>query len=449
MAAADYSTIITALSVAGGLALSVERIIEFLKHIMELDTQSNQDRDKWDTFKRAKKLFDDCKTISNDIKNNNNFSDNKVDQSRLCQYKSIDELIAKDVVTGSTEGSFADSEADEKYPAPEIGVIAYKPRPPVEAGRIVFFQLMAVGLGILFASLFDLKLMYHFLTMGFSGSQMSIHPLLDLIVTGIIVGGGSQPIHVLIRFITKRKIPASEFEESNERISQSTDPDSRVKNKPFLKNLAEKQQEPLWLPIGYQGGYRPASLAKSHIRTDNPNLIVYHHTAMSDKKTFEDIVKEFIEIKGWLTGYNCVIMPDGTIKPFCRWDRYGNHAKGKNMRSLGIAFHGNFETNAGDKFSNSDGRYGNKRPTPEQLKAGARVVALWTHIYDDIELDFNKAILPHREAMDNKSHTVCPGSNFPVKEFEDLVTFFYESWDGSKDITADIEYFKSKDYLYV
>ena len=62
-----------------------------------------------------------------------------------------------------------------------------------------------------------------------------------------------------------------------------------------------------------------------------------------------------IKDKGWLTGYHCVVVKDGSIHPFCRWDRYGNHAKGHNLTSLGIAFNGNFETEISETYLTFEG----------------------------------------------------------------------------------------------
>src|SRR5262249_13637215 len=154
--------------------------------------------------------------------------------------------------------------------------------------------------------------------------------------------------------------------------------------------------------------------------------------------------------KKWITGYHCVVMPDGAIKPFCRWDRYGNHAQGLNDRSLGIAFHGNFHTKADDKFSNADGRYGNQKPTEAQLHSGARVVALWLSLYPDIlgpdKTNFQRPILPHHKAMPN--HTVCPGSNFPEDAFEALLRQYYEAWSHSQLAQDGVKEFKQLKYVY-
>ena len=137
------------------------------------------------------------------------------------------------------------------------------------------------------------------------------------------------------------------------------------------------------------------------------------------------VIKESTDANGnhWVTGYHCVILGDATIAPFCRWDRYGNHAAGYNRQSLGLTFMGNFETDPRGPFSNSDGRYG---PSPADRGAagergpggGAR-----TLLYD-IAPDFDELIIPHRQ-ISSKS---CPGSNFPYATFRDLVRDFHSRW---------------------
>lgn len=111
----NYSTILTALSIAGGLAIGVERAIEFLKHLMEMETASQQNRDKLDVVKRAKRLLDQYKKISSEIKSGtitNSFP------SRRCEFNSIDDIIKSTSDIQEAKGEFADSEGDEKFTAP-------------------------------------------------------------------------------------------------------------------------------------------------------------------------------------------------------------------------------------------------------------------------------------------------------------------------------------------
>jgi hypothetical protein len=202
------------------------------------------------------------------------------------------------------------------------------------------------------------------------------------------------------------------------------------------------------LDIAYAGGVDREKLEWIHRRRANPDMIVFHHTGMHRNSTFEDVVRLIQSRKDsqgnpWVTGYNCVITADGVIHPFCRWDRYGNHAAGFNMRSLGLAFNGNFEIDPRVPFSNPDGRLGPPQPTEPQLKAGARIVVLWTFLYD-IEVDFYKSIIPHNQV----SSKTCPGTAFPYDAFKKWVEFYRERWERSPAVQEQIEEFKLKPYLY-
>lgn len=200
--------------------------------------------------------------------------------------------------------------------------------------------------------------------------------------------------------------------------------------------------------IHYSGGVDREKLEWVHVRKSNPSMIIYHHTAMKRSSSFEDVVnviKSRTDSKGnhWITGYHCVITEDGGIHPFCRWDRSGNHATGLNDKSLGISFNGNFETDASVPFANFDGRFGPALPTNEQLDGGARIVALWCHLYE-IPLNFKERIIPHSQVSDK----TCPGRNFPTKMFEELVTSYYKVW-ASGEAKAYIDAFAHKPYVRV
>ncbi len=203
-----------------------------------------------------------------------------------------------------------------------------------------------------------------------------------------------------------------------------------------------------WVDLPYDGGVDREKLESVHHRPANPNLIVYHHTAMRLKSTFEDVVRVIKDRRDgtgprWLTGYHCVVTWDGVSHPFCRWDRYGNHAAGYNARSLGISLNGNFETDPSVPDTNATGRYGPARPTTPQLEMAARVVALWCHLYR-IPLDFEHAIIPHRQI----SPKTCPGNNFPYDDFKRLVTYYHAAWQAAAG-QERIHAFAQKPFLFV
>ena len=288
----------------------------------------------------------------------------------------------------------------------------------------------------------------------------------EFVLTGIVIGSGSKPIHFLIEFLTNRKFDVTREEVRAESTSGRARPEPTslsASTVPSTKNGRTSEAVASVFPMRYprdrgsiedivgfeyDGGNRPERLEHTHLRKRTVDLIVYHHTALHADATFGDVVTEF-DRKGWLTGYHCVVFKDGTIRVLCRWDRVGNHAHGVNFRSLGVALNGNFETNPGVQQSNYDGRYGIQRPTRVQVKAAAQVTALWTLLHrkdkpsfpvkiDPVfpvstcssptdDLSTVQGIVPHCHVKE----TACPGSNFPHDLFQDLVRGYADDW--SKD----------------
>lgn len=427
-----FEALTTTLAIVAGLALGVERVLEVLKHIVDLDNKYLDKSAVDNTAKQAEEAIVDAQHALQEalhIIENKNID---TDSAMHAHGNALHPIDAK-AVEAQHPCVPADAELEDQLPAPRIPVLAATPREKSKTSKALFLQLMGAGLGIVFAQVFNIHLVASF--MAPLGGSINFSPLLDILISGIIIGGGSQPVHLLMRFMTTRKLPEM--------------PATAVISTPFntmpvmpASNVASE-----WVPIPYRGGVKAGSLENVHQRGANPNLIVYHHTAMHSDSSFQDVVDEYLVRKKWLTGYHCVIMPDGQIKAFCRWDRAGNHAKGNNQRSLGLAFHGNFHTKTGDLYSNADGRYGHQEPSAAQLVAAARVVALWTHLYDDIDLDFEKNILAHHQVSDLP--LAGPGSNFPVKVFQNQIRHFYELWAESDHAHACITTFKQKDYLFV
>lgn len=261
----------------------------------------------------------------------------------------------------------------------------------------------------------------------------------EYIISGIIIGAGSKPVHFLMNFLVNRRIVVAR-EEVKEKLLEPlimAPPRRIVPKKPPL--AVAPPEAPLRLEdvIGfeYDGGDRPERLETTHLRKKPIDLIVYHHTAMHSDSPFEEIIREF-DRKGWLTGYHCIIMKDGTIRVLCRWDRFGNHVRGYNQTSLGISLHGNFEPNPRVPFSNPDGRMGIMHPTPIQLENAAKIVALWSILYQ-VPLDFNKSILPHRKLAPK----ACPGANFPQANFIAQVTDYHAKWSADQKMLDAIQRF--------
>jgi N-acetylmuramoyl-L-alanine amidase len=322
----------------------------------------------------------------------------------------------------------ASQELEENYPEAQFVLEPLEPRPAVETAQTFWLQALGAFAGIALC---------HFTHFGlFNGIGVfgDVSPVADAIMTGILIGGGSQPIHVLMKFLNERNVvdmkPIRQEDLVATPASLAGSPASQEPAIPFAI-----------VDIPYDGGVDRDRLDPSRRRTALPDLIIYHHTAMHSDAAFSDVVR-VIKSRGWQTGYHCVVTRDGHIHPFCRWDYVGNHAFGVNPRSLGIALNGNFHTKAGESGANDRGQYGHDCPADEQLYNAARVVALWCHLYAIIP-DFEKTILPHRAVR----ATACPGSNFPHRIFEQLVLGFYARW-AEAGVQAELDLYKKKQFLY-
>ncbi len=419
--------VLTILSVALGLSLVVERLLEMLRHFFE-------------TFFRADSPLAAIRT-------------KKTEQVLRAADRALDKF-ERGIHGVQAEGTPEEDALGEFEENVSLSTVLVTPAGDPDDGIIMkalLLQIFGFAAGIVLADLFDLRLFNAFLEpFGFSldhlafgtGSAKSTVALawknLDLILTGLFIGGGSKPVHILMRFITKRKITVET--EAPEKSEEATKPEivTPLPEGPVTADADRGE----WVDIRYEGGVDRDLLENIHRRRGEPDLIVFHHTAMHSNSGFEDVYRA-VKGRGWSTGYHCVITGDAVIHPFCRWDRYGNHAKGHNLRSLGVAFNGNFETATASEGTNADGRYGNRRPPESQLKAGARMVALWSFLYD-IRIDFDSTILPHRKLK----QTACPGSNFPVEEFRLWIEHFRKMWESSHYAQKAIADFKKKQFLY-
>jgi hypothetical protein len=468
-----FKDVIGPLTAALGLAVVLERFLELLSNISERflsglegrkipkinkadqliqelednykinkESESAEERVESSLKQRTadKKALEETKKKIDEIKTKLEKTSNPQEQKQL--EKTLDPLqtdlhnlktkLAKDE---------EDGEWDERFSNATIVVEdATDPDDGLTFKRFII-QLLGFALGIIFVRVSGIQL--------FNNLGVQISDWSDYLLTGLLIGGGSAPIHILIRFITDRKIIATPQLEAAEH--KETPPAVETANSetaaiviPF-SDISGLE----WVDIPYHGGVDREKLEGIHKRKDNPDMIVYHHTSMNRESTFEDVVrlvKSRTDSKGnhWVTGYHCVVQASGSIHQFCRWDRYGNHAVGYNKRSLGISFNGNFETDPTIPFSNPDGRMGPPTPTEEQLKAGARVVTFWTFIYN-IEVDFDKLIIPHNQI----SSKTCPGSAFPYDDLKKWIDFYQQHWEKSETIKERIEMFKQKPYLYI
>ncbi|MDX2127891.1 MAG: peptidoglycan recognition family protein [Chloroherpetonaceae bacterium] len=312
------------------------------------------------------------------------------------------------------------------------------------------------------------------------GNDSLPNTVLGMVLTGIIIGAGSKPVHFLIRFITERKLqvsrpekivgyrellsanPSDEHEQINSESASIPSATVKQTTNGFNSANALKNEVLTHAPIsletlvGYlhHQGVHSKAIEHSHQRTAPIDLIVYHHTAMNSSAPFSEVIKEF-ERKKWLAGYHAVVFQNGAIEILTRWDRRGNHAAGYNFRSLGLAFQGNYETNPKVPFSNVNGRLGSSQATLPQLHAAARVIALWHFLYQ-VPLEFPQAvsdkkviskaikgIVPHRHL----AFKACPGESFQFDLFQQTIVEYVTAWKKLDGFETALKNFKTQPYL--
>ncbi len=431
----DYQQILVALTAAMGLAFTIERVLQLVKtlfdkvlfHAEELTPQSSGVPERLVEELSARHERDARELQAEEL---------EALRARLAREGnalSPEERAVLAARLRELEGLRPDTsktELEEAIPEGTALVEAMPPPDRLKVLRTFWLQMVGAFSGVVVCSVTHFGLLAK-LTGGASGVPLR----LDWVFTGILIGAGAQPIHFLIEFVTRRKITVLKSGGEEEATAAQPQPATAA---PAALSFAEGL-----IGVPYDGGIDVQALEHVHRRPANPDLIVFHHTGMHSETTFAEVVS-LIKQKGWVTGYHCVVLVDGTICGFCRWDRYGNHVRGHNLRSLGIAFNGNFETDPAQPFANHDSRYGLLTPSEAQLDAAARVVALWTFLYE-IPLAFDSAIVPHRALVS----TVCPGSNFPVALFQELVTAYRRQWEGSAQARRAIAVFQKKPYLYV
>lgn len=441
----EFQMLIVPLSVALGLSLIVERILEFAQNIFERLIPRNEGR-MVPKILKVDKMINEIKQLHT---RDNYLRDIEEDVIGFrMDLNNVSDLKEKKELENELKVSTEEGEWDER-PSKSL-ILMEKAKDPDDGltTKRFILQLLGFVVGIILARASGLQLFHSFLIDGLRTIPESV----DYLLTGLLIGGGSAPIHTLIRFITKRKLIdkkepiGAEYEEKEHKV---------IKMPAIISTFSDTAAED-WVNIPYEGGVGREGLEYVHkrvVKIDGkwneitPDTIIYHHTALDSRSTFENVVKVITNRKtksgkNWLTGYNCVITSDGSIHPFCRWDRRGNHAAGYNSRSLGIAFNGNFEPDPKVPDSNPDGRYGAPRPTELQLKAGARVVTLWTFLYG-IRVAFGQTILPHKDI----AAKACPGGAFPYDEFEKWVNFYRKQCNKSTTAIERIEAYKLKPYL--
>ncbi len=449
----EIQPLLAALTAALGLSFMVERVLEFVNGLLDrfffrgkAAYSKARLTAEQEINKLAERAQEDFKTKRAEELAEIRARLRREGGALSSEQKSALEKRAQEL--SGFEPNMSKLEQREKFSEATIFVEPATKRPYEATLRTFWMQIFGALLGIglclyykieIFAKLFQ--------------ERLPVPERFDQIFTGVLIGAGSQPVHFLINFITQRKIQTLKEEVSSKPspvVKTPMAPSEKEEKTPAVTPAPVASPSQPAIPVTpvseinvpYTGGVDREDLEHRHLRPGKPNLIVFHHTALHSETTFADLVK-FIKDKGWSTGYHCVALKDGSIDDFCRWDRFGNHAKGHNLRSLGIAMNGNFETDPADSFANVNGRFGEPKPTDEQLHAAARVVVLWCNLYD-IPVAWEKSIVPHRAITQTK----CPGNNFPYAELKSLIEHYQQRWANSTTAREELELYKQKPYLF-
>jgi len=439
----DLYRLIVKLTAILGASLIIERILSFLNIsinrmlLFQYSNRYTKGEKLEEQLRRDKQAAEEEKKLLENIKDN--------DSSEVVFNTSIPEEKRKesnfDVLSIRPVKHILNDE--ERYKRYKENNVVFKE---------FWMQILGTLIAIFMCRLLDFSI-WEFFRYAKTGVYPETHCWFEFIFTGIIIGSGSKPINFLMNFLLSRKVEADihEVKKESKKI-----PDEEAKRKTLNgTNTALPQRTKILEPetieelVGfvYDGGDRPSRLENTHKYKENIDLIVYHHTTQHSDAPFEEVVKEF-DRKGWLTGYHSIVFKDGTIRILCRWDRFGNHALPHNRHSFGIAFQGNFESNPNIPSSNPEGKKGIITPTDQQLKAGARLTAMYA-LLQDIPFKFPdsfnngdpvEGIIPHN-LIANKA---CPGGNFPHEEFRTYIKKYYNSWKQDTDFKKALELFKKK-----
>lgn len=187
MATADPFTVLT---IAAGLALAVERALESVKHIID----SKAPISKLEALNQIK-----------DVAANAVIEAQKAVKlaKQGVAYTPIDSTPAAPPIENNQNSS--DSQRTALLEIQGIKILPATPRPQDKKRRYLFYQLMTVGMGILLADLFDVRLFSAFFQeLSPQGNPFSNHQFIDELFTGLIIGGGSHPVHLVLGFLTNR-----------------------------------------------------------------------------------------------------------------------------------------------------------------------------------------------------------------------------------------------------
>ncbi len=277
-----------------------------------------------------------------------------------------------------------------------------------------------------------------FTQLGLISAQQA--PWWDILLSGVLISGGSEPIHQMMSFLNEKKELVKK-----ERLRAEA---QQLTKAPQAASGGEFSH----LGVAYSGGLYPDKAGHS-LRKVNPKYIVLHHSGTSQRLSFEDIVRlektPRSNDRGTYTldpSYHCVITYDGNYHNYCRWDSVGWHMarspRVSNSNSLGLCLVGNF--NLSEEEKNNQRKVNQRRPGERQIETAAKIIALWRILYDIGEQN----VLQHYRS-NRGARGACPGNNFPFDRLVAKSTQIIKAWGKDERIQAEIEQFKKLKYIYV
>ena len=261
-------------------------------------------------------------------------------------------------------------------------------------------------------------------------------PVWDFILSGILISGGSEPIHQLMNFLTERK---EQLKTERLKWEAAQSPGNEAGAFTVFPRIG----------IAYAGGL--FSSEKDLVpRQTNPKFIVLHHSKTKANLLFEEFVSEFAQKQANSRKraseplYHSVITYEGEIHHYCPWNAIGvRTARGARLRknALDLCFIGDFdippEKKDNQRIVNA------KRPSEEQINSGAKIIALWRLLYDIEE----RNVIPHVRARENGSS--CPGNNFPFDRLVAKSTQIFRQWQNDPQVVKELNKFKKLNHIYV
>src|SRR2546425_7890763 len=224
----EFQLVMTPVSQALGLSLVVERLIEFGKNVVEPTIRQSDVRASPDPAdaRNALAAAEDLAARDAASQAHEAAVEAKVDEraTQGTELQKVREQLLTETDDATRTKLTLRAAALRKALVPDEQhgeweervpncVILVEPATEPDDGqnmRAFVLQILGVAVGILLATVSDLSLFGAFLHD--AALPAGWQPWMDHVLTGVFIGGGSAPVHTLIRFISDRKTTAEAAE---------------------------------------------------------------------------------------------------------------------------------------------------------------------------------------------------------------------------------------------